>query len=156
MPPTLIFDLSPYDLDRVLYDREGIRQINPHRFEFEMLDVVVHCDSKRMIGFKDVRNDEFWVRGHIPGRPLMPGVFMIEAAAQAASIYAQTQLKWPGFIGFGGVDKFKFRQAVVRGQRLLIILEPRWDRHRRVCCATQGLVQGNLVFEGEIIGTQMG
>jgi 3-hydroxyacyl-[acyl-carrier-protein] dehydratase len=156
MPRTLIFDLAQYDLTRVLYDREGIRQINPHRFEFEMLDIVIHCDNKRMIAYKDVRDDEFWIRGHIPGRPLMPGVFMIEAAAQAASIYARTQLKWPGFIGFGGLENFKFRQAVVPGQRLLIILEHRWDRHRRVCCATQGLVNDTLVFEGEIIGNQMG
>lgn len=156
MPPTFIFDLSPYDLSRVLYDREGIRQFIPHRYEFEMLDGVIHCDSKRMIAYKDVREDEFWVRGHIPGRPLMPGVFMIEASAQAASIYARTQLKWEGFIGFGGVENFKFRQAVVPGQRLHLLLEHRWDRHRRVSCAAQGMVNGTLVFDGEIIGTQMG
>ena len=84
MPPTSLFDMTGIDLDRVLYDREAIRACNPQRGDMEMLDAIVHAkpESGQIIGYKDIRPDEFWVQGHIPGRPLFPGVLMIEAAAQ--------------------------------------------------------------------------
>src|SRR5690606_31456615 len=101
--------------------------------------------THRIIGYKDVTADEFWVEGHIPGRPLFPGVLMIEAGAQLASFYTKHVLKWPGFVGFGGVDRVKFRQQVLPGSRLYIIGERKWERHRRIGCDIQGMIDGNLV-----------
>src|ERR1051326_3531250 len=114
MPPQFLFDISGIDLSRVLFDQEQIRQANPQRGDMEMLNGVVYAapDAGRIIGYKDVREDEFWVAGHIPGRPLLPGVLMIEAAAQLASFYTRLYDGWKGFIGFGGVDDCKFRQQV--------------------------------------------
>lgn len=157
MPPQLIFDISGIDLGRILYDQEAIRTANPQRGDMEHLNGVVYVDAEAgaVIGFKDVRENEFWVPGHIPGRPLFPGVLMIEAAAQLASFYTKTILKWEGFIGFGGVDGVKFRAAVVPGDRLYILCKHNWHRHKRFNCAVQGVVNGNLVFEGEITGTVM-
>ena len=89
MAPPLLVDLSKIDLSRVLMTVEEIRQYNPHRYEIEQLNGVIHLDpaAGQIVAFKDVRPDEFWVRGHIPGRPLFPGVLMIEAAAQMSSLY---------------------------------------------------------------------
>ena len=158
MPPQYLYDISGMDLDKVLYGKDVIREVIPHRGEIEQLDAIVYAaaDLGRIIGYKDVRHDEFWVDGHIPGRPLFPGVLMIEAAAQLASFYMKYIEKAPGFIGFGAVDKVRFRQAVTPGQRLHIVLQKNWIRHGRFHSTVQGLVNGTLVFEGDIIGVAMG
>ncbi|HEY7115840.1 MAG TPA: 3-hydroxyacyl-ACP dehydratase FabZ family protein [Tepidisphaeraceae bacterium] len=156
MPPQYLFDIAPLDLDRTLFDQEAIRQANPQRGDMEMLNAIVHAnpDQGEIIGYKDVKDNEFWVAGHIPGRPLFPGVLMIEAGAQLASFYTRTFLRWQGFIGFGGVDGVKFRSPVLPGQRLYLLGKKLWDRHRRVCCNVQGIVDGSMAFEAQITGTQ--
>lgn len=157
MPPTLVFDIAGLDLNHILYGPEVIRQSNPQRGAMEHLSAIVWTDEAagRILGYKDVRADEFWVPGHIPGRPLLPGVIMLEAAAQLASFYTKRIMGWEGFLGFGGVENCKFRAAVAPGQRLYLLAQRTWARHRRVCCRTQGLVEGQLAFEADIIGTQM-
>jgi 3-hydroxyacyl-[acyl-carrier-protein] dehydratase len=155
MPPQLLFELSDIDLDRDLYNQEAIRKINPQRGAMEHLNGIVHMDIERarIIGYKDVRPDEFWVEGHIPGRPLLPGVIMIEAAAQLASFLTHYASDWRGFIGFGGAEEVKFRAPVSPGCRLYILAAKAWERHRRFCCSSQGIVNGNIVFEAKVIGT---
>ena len=157
MPPTFLVDLAKIDLDQVVFGQESIHDANPQRFEFDLLHGVnyVNAADKSVIGYTDVRDDQFWVRGHIPGRPLFPGVLMIETAAQLASFYCRNVLGWTGFVGFGGVDGVKFRQAVVPNCRMYVICKQIWERHRRVCCNCQGIVNGNLAFEAQITGTQM-
>ena len=157
MPPQLLYDISAIDLNRVLYDQEAIRQINPQRGDMEHLDAIVHVDAERgqIIGYKDVRDDEFWVPGHIPGRPLLPGVIMIEAAAQVAAFYTSKVVGWEGFIGFGGADAIRFRQPVTPGCRIYFVVQKTDQRHRRITCKVQGLVDGAVVFEAVIIGTQL-
>ena len=156
MPPQLIFDISKIDLDQILIDQKGVRAINPHRGDMEQLNGVIWADpvAHRILGFKDVRDDEFWVPGHIPGRPLLPGVLMIEAAAQLASIHIKKYIGWKGFIGFGGLESCKFRQQVTPGVRLYILVAKVWERHKRISCRAQGLVNGQMVFECDIIGTE--
>src|SRR5438270_14034280 len=134
MPPQFVFDIAGIDLNRVVYDQEAIRAANPQRGEMEMLNAIVYAEPAlgRIIGYKNVRADEFWVPGHIPGRPLLPGVLMIETGAQLASFYTRTFVGWKGFIGFGGADNCKFRQQVVPGSRMYIIGLKIWDRHHRV------------------------
>src|SRR5579862_8779486 len=99
MPPTLLYDISAIDLNRVLYDKQAILEVNPQRGDMVHLDAIVHADPSegRVIGYKDVRPDEFWVPVHIPGRPLLPGVLMIESAAQLASFYTSKFVGWKGF-----------------------------------------------------------
>jgi 3-hydroxyacyl-[acyl-carrier-protein] dehydratase len=157
MPPQYLFDITGIDLNHILYDQEYVRRNNPQRGDMEMLNGIVHAapDKGQIIGFKDVRPDEFWVPGHIPGRPLFPGVLMIESGAQLASFYTREFIKWPGFIGFGGVTDVKFRQQVSPGCRMYILGLKTWERHRRIGCQVQGIINGDLVFEASIIGTQM-
>ena len=157
MPPQLLYDISAIDLNKVLYDREAIRKVNPQRGDMEQLNAIVYAvpEQGRIIGYKDVRDDEFWVEGHIPGRPLLPGVLMIEAGAQLASFYTRKFVGWKGFIGFGGADAIRFRAPVTPGQRLYIVGQKMWERHHRIECKIQGLVDGAIVFEAAIVGTEL-
>jgi 3-hydroxyacyl-[acyl-carrier-protein] dehydratase len=157
MPPQLLYDISGIDLKKVIYDQRAIRQANPQRGDMEHLNGIVYTEPSlgRIVGFKDVRQDEFWVAGHIPGRPLLPGVLMIESGAQLASFYTRMFVGWKGFIGFGGVEECKFRQQVPPGVRMYLVGQKVWERHHRICCKIQGLVDGNLAFETAIIGSEM-
>jgi 3-hydroxyacyl-[acyl-carrier-protein] dehydratase len=154
MPPKLLYDISGIDLNRVIYDQDAIRACNPQRGDMEHLNGIVHIDPEhgRVIGYKDVLENEFWVPGHIPGRPLLPGVLMIEAGAQLCSFYNREVEKWKGFIGFTGANDIRFRMPVTPGKRLYLLGLKAWIRHGRFCSHIQGLVDGNLAFEASILG----
>jgi 3-hydroxyacyl-[acyl-carrier-protein] dehydratase len=157
MPPQFLFDISAIDLNRVLFDSDHVRLRNPQRGSMQQLDAIVHLDPAKgqIIGYKDVAEDEFWVPGHIPGRPLMPGVLMIEAGAQLAGFYYAESEKWEGFIGFSGVDQVRFRATVPPGKRFYLLGKRGWVRHGRFCSNVQGLVDGALVFEATILGMRI-
>ncbi|MHC4983268.1 MAG: 3-hydroxyacyl-ACP dehydratase FabZ family protein [Planctomycetota bacterium] len=154
MPPKPLINLSKVDLNHIEADREGVQKVNPHRHEFQQLDGIIYIDRAEghIIGLRDVRDDEFWVRGHIPGRPIFPGVLMIEAAAQLVSYYVMSMDPTKGFLGFGGVDGVKFRGAVEPGQRIIMLGKLLENRPRRCTGATQAFVDGQMVYEGLIMG----
>ncbi len=155
MPPAPLIELDDIDLTRVLMTREQIYQELPHRHEFMQLDGLVYMndDVTAAVAFRDVRPDEFWVRGHLPGRPIFPGVLMIETAAQIASLVASRYGQLGDrFIGLSGVDKAKFRGVVEPNQRLYILAKLLRSRERRFECMAQGVVDGKIVFEAQIIG----
>ena len=118
-------DLATIDFSNVLAGIDEIRALNPHRYEFEMLTAVVHIDPSRhvIVGYKDITDTEFWVRGHMPGFPLMPGVLMCEAAAQLCSYYYSSQkIGDPGvLLGLGGLDETRFLRQVRPGDRLVMV-----------------------------------
>lgn len=146
-----------WNLERPLFGPDEIRKTNPQRFEMEHLDGVTLLDTtaQEVVGFKDVRDDEFWVRGHIPGRPLLPGVIMIEALAQLTSFYIGRAFPDIGFIGFGGVDAVRFRATVVPGQRLVLVGKGVSIRSRMAIFDTQGWFDGRLVVEARITGVKV-
>lgn len=157
MVPSLIFDIASLDLNHVAYDLAAVEKVNPHRGDMRMLDGIIYLreDATAGLAYKDVRADEFWVPGHIPGRPIFPGVLMIEAAAQLASFCTLVRLKDQGFMGFVGCDDVKFRGQVLPGDRMLILGLETEFRPRRITCKAQILVRGSLVFEGTIVGMPM-
>jgi 3-hydroxyacyl-[acyl-carrier-protein] dehydratase len=154
MPPPLILDPAQLDLSQCVADAAEIERHNPHRFEFRLLDAVVYLDKERgiYVGYHDVRTDAFWVRGHIPGRPLFPGVLMIEAAAQLASYLYHSLFPGMNFLGFTGVDGVKFRGVVEPPARLVVVGHGVQMKPRRLICATQGFVGETMVFEATITG----
>jgi 3-hydroxyacyl-[acyl-carrier-protein] dehydratase len=159
MPPEAHFDLSTLDQTKVIADHDAIRKINLQRFEMEQLDGIFFFDRERalMIGYKDVRPDEFWVRGHMPGMPLMPGVIMCESAAQLCSYFSVTQgVIEPGrMLGFGGMEEVRFRGAVKPGDRLILVCKGERLHRRHSIFDVQGFVNGVMVFDGKVIGVPL-
>jgi 3-hydroxyacyl-[acyl-carrier-protein] dehydratase len=155
MPPPLLFDLSQIDLTvKPLFDKEAIGKVNPQRFEMQQLDGILWYDKEKfqVLGYKDVTEDEFWVRGHIPGRPLMPGVLMVEAAAQLSCFFVKQIYGLGGFIGFAGIESAKFRSVVQPGQRLYLLSYLTRFKGRKFTSSTQGVVDGVMAFEAVVSG----
>ena len=107
MPRSALFDVASLDLDHVVADIEAIREHNPQRYEFEQLSWICHMDVEAgdVAGVLEIPEDVWWGRGHCPGRPLMPGVLMLECAAQLCSwfvhqVYDSSQ-KAGRIFGFG-------------------------------------------------------
>jgi 3-hydroxyacyl-[acyl-carrier-protein] dehydratase len=154
-----IIDLSKIDLDEVIADAEQIRRYNRHRFEMEQLTAICYEDVENhvCVGYKEIGADEFWVRGHFPGTPIMPGVIICEAAAQMASYYSQKHGLTQGkTLGFGGLEAVRFRDIVRPGDRLVIaarLLKIRLGV--MLVCEFQAYVRENLVCEGQIRGVAL-
>jgi len=158
MPPVPIVDPATIDTSKVIADLEEIRRTNPQRFEMEQLTAIVYLspEEKLVIGYKDIGQDEFWVRGHMPGFPLMPGVVICEAAAQICSFFcAKIRLVEDSFIGFGGMEDVRFRGMVKPGDRLILVSKAIRVHRRQTIFDTQGFVDGNMVFHGRIIGVPL-
>lgn len=156
MPPPLLYDLSKIDFSKPLFDIDAIRRVNPQRNAMEHLTAIVHVDTTGhgLVGYKDIREDEFWVGGHMPGYPLMPGVILCESAAQLASFYAQKyNLLGGNFVGFGGMDNVRFRTPVYPGCRLVLMAKIKQLRVNRMATFDfMGLVENEVVFSGEMLG----
>ena len=144
-----ILDFSELDLDRVIADIEAIRRYNPQRFEMEQLTAIVFDDPERgiCVGYKDITPNEFWVRGHMPGMPIMPGVVMCEAAAQLCSYHTQRHnLVGAAVLGFGGLEEVRFRDLVHPGSRFVIMAQKmKVRRGAMIVSRFQGFVGENLV-----------
>jgi 3-hydroxyacyl-[acyl-carrier-protein] dehydratase len=158
MPPVAHVDPSQFDFSKPCADLEAIRRVIPQRFEMEQLSAIVLLDPARqlIIGYKDVEPDAFWVRGHMPGYPLMPGVLMCEAAAQLCSYYVVTQGLLQGdFIGFGGLENVRFRGLVRPGDRFVLVGKAVRVHRRQTIFNVQGFVGSTMVFHGDVIGVPM-
>ena len=108
--PTLALPLEAAEIMRIL----------PHRYPFLLVDRVVELEpGKRAVAFKQVTANEPQFTGHFPGRPIMPGVLMVEALAQTAGVAVLTLDEYRGKIGlFAGIDECRFRRLVVPGDAL--------------------------------------
>ena len=151
-----ILDPATIDLTSVIADAEEIRKYNPQRFEMEQLTAIVYEDLERHIcvGYKDITFNEFWVRGHMPNMPLMPGVLMLEAAAQMCSYFSQKyDLLGAAMVGFGGLEDVRFRDPVIPGDRLVLMCEmTKLRRGRIVFTKFQGFVRNSLAVDGILKG----
>ena len=155
MPPEPNFDLSTIDLNHIVCGKDEIRKILPQRFEMEQLDAVVYecLEEKIIVGYKDVRTDEFWVRGHLPNYPLFPGVLMCEAAAQLSSFYAiKNHLPVGTFVGFGGMENVRFRGTVHPGDRFVLVGKGLKIDRRKMLFSVQGFVGDKMVFHAQVMG----
>lgn len=154
-----IFPLESLDFNTVIADIEEIRRHNAQRFEMEQLTAIIHEDKSRnaCAGYKDITNDEFWVRGHMPSLPLMPGVVMLESVAQMCSYFAHKhELLGDGMVGFGGLEDVRFRDPVLPGDRLIVMCELiKARKNRMIVCRFQGVVGTSMVLEGILKGIQI-
>jgi 3-hydroxyacyl-[acyl-carrier-protein] dehydratase len=158
MPPEIHYDLAKVDFGQVVADQDAIRRVIPQRFEMEQLTAIllVDPDQQLIVGYKDVRPDEFWVRGHLPNYPILPGVLMCEAAAQLCSFYVVTQGLLQGdFIGFGGLEEVRFRGLVRPGDRLVLVGKAKRIHRRQTIFNVQGFVGATMVFHADVLGVPM-
>jgi 3-hydroxyacyl-[acyl-carrier-protein] dehydratase len=155
MPRSLILDPTQLDLTNIVADVEQIRLLNPQRGDMEHVNAVVLLDESRdlVAGYKDVRHDEFWVAGHVPGNPLLPGVIMCEAAAQLVCYYVKRKgILLDAFMALGGIDSARFRAPVRPSDRLVMIGQGKRVHRRQTVFDVQGFVGATMAFECQITG----
>ncbi|HTE06288.1 MAG TPA: 3-hydroxyacyl-ACP dehydratase FabZ family protein [Planctomycetota bacterium] len=152
-------DPLAYATAPLLHDLQAVQTRIPQRHEMGLLHGIVHFDSGQSfaVGVHHAKATDFWVAGHIPGRPLMPGVVMVEIAAQLCAWVASFAMPPdPGhFFGFAGIDGARFRGQVVPGDTLLVAARVERQRRTMATFATQAWVRDELVFEGKIIGVMI-
>ena len=157
MPPKPLVDLSRIDMNVIEDDIEGIRKYNQQRHEMEMLTGIIKHNAEEawVVAYLDTSKDDFWVRGHVPGRPLMPGVLMCECAAQSCSYCYGKVSDDDRFLGFAGMEKIRFRGQVLPGDRLIIIAKGQVIKSRICTFECQGYVKDKMVFSGIIQGVAL-
>jgi len=107
------------------FGRDVIESIIPHRDPFLFLDEVVELEpGRRVVAKKRVRPDEWFFPGHFPGRPIMPGVIMVEALAQAGAVAVLSLEENRGkLVLFAGIDDVRFKRIVEPGDELTLSCE---------------------------------
>lgn len=137
-------------------DFARIQQILPHRYPFLLIDRVLECTPGESItALKNVTFNEEFFQGHFPGKPIMPGVLMLEALAQTcgvlASETAQTSAEEGVILLFAGIDKARFKRPVVPGDQL--VLEGELTKRKRDiwCFSAQGKVDGELACRADLM-----
>ena len=131
-----------------------IHQLLPHRYPFALVDRILELvPGERAVGLKNVTFNEPYFPGHIPNRPLMPGVLMVEAMAQVGGVIL---MQIPGmkgkFFAFAGIDKVRFRRPVVPGDQLIMTVELLSLKRNRIAkMQGKGEVDGQLAVQGEMM-----
>jgi 3-hydroxyacyl-[acyl-carrier-protein] dehydratase len=129
-----------------------IMRILPHRYPFLLVDRVIELEpGKRAVGLKQVTANEPQFTGHFPGRPIMPGVLMVEALAQTAGVAVLTLDEYRGKLGlFAGIDDCRFRRLVVPGDALR--LEVNVEKLRGMFGRVRGVasVDGDVAVEATL------
>lgn len=135
-------------------DIKGIMRYLPHRYPFLLIDRVLMCQPHRMLrAVKNVTFNEPFFPGHFPGHPVMPGVLMIEALAQAAAILAHRSLGTgcETIFLFAGIDNARFRRQVVPGDQLRLEVDAIRIKPTFAKFATRALVGDEVAAEAELM-----
>lgn len=130
----------------VVLSSEQILNLLPHRYPFALVDrVIEYVPGQRAVALKNVTFNEPQFQGHFPGRPLMPGVLIVEAMAQVGGLIVTQMPDLPkGLFVFAGIDGVRFRRPVVPGDQLLITCELLSLKRKRF-----GKVQATATVDGE-------
>jgi len=137
-------------------DIQKIQSLLPHRYPFSLIDRVIDSEpGKRLVALKNVTINEPFFQGHFPSKPVMPGVLLIEAMAQATGLLAMESAEVPkeAIYYLVGVDKARFKRPVVPGDQLIFEVEVLKNRREIWVFAATAKVDGKMVASAEIMCT---
>jgi beta-hydroxyacyl-ACP dehydratase FabZ len=138
----------------ITLDINEIIQLLPHRYPFLLVDKIIELVPKeRIVGIKQVTYNEFFFRGHFPAAPVMPGVLVIEALAQAGAVLALREIedRAKKIPYFSGIEKARFRRPVVPGDTLTLEVTALRIGHRIQRMRGEARVDGQLAADCEIM-----
>ena len=153
-----LVDIDSIDLTATLADRETMFDLIPHRHEMALLDRIVWAQDGGLSGVAamKVQGDEFWVRGHFPNQPMLPGVLMVEAGAQLSCYLYNLRMTAPQLAAFLRIENAAFRRSVTVGEELFLLCDVVKASDRRFISDIQGVVDGQVCFEARISGMRIG
>ncbi|WP_457576810.1 3-hydroxyacyl-ACP dehydratase FabZ [Desulfomarina sp.] len=129
----------------------------PHRYPFVMVDRIISMElGKEIVGLKNVTINEPFFQGHFPGRPVMPGVLILEGMAQVGGImafYAKPETIGEKLIFFAGIDKARFRRPVVPGDQIVFKLEFIKEKRSVMVMSGKAYVDDKLVAQAELMAS---
>ena len=152
-----LVDLRELDLSRDVMPEAELRELIPHRHEFQLIDAVVHLVLERglVVGRKTWADKPWWGPGHIPGRPLMPGVLLVEGSAQIATVLMKRLQGWGNdrFIGLAGLDEVRFRGQVDPGSTVYFVSAVGTTGSTRMArYPAQAFCNGKMVLDMLLLG----
>jgi 3-hydroxyacyl-[acyl-carrier-protein] dehydratase len=135
-----------------MIDIQGILDILPHRYPFLLVDKVLEIEEGRVLALKNVTFNEPYFVGHFPGAPVMPGVLVIEALAQAGGVlmFREIPNRHEKLIFFAGIDNCRFRHPVVPGDQLLLEVKVTKRRQRFATLHGVARVGDRVVAEADL------
>lgn len=143
-------DLKTGDISKIL-------DLLPHRYPMLLVDrILEYTKDEKLVALKNVTVNEPYFQGHFPDHPIMPGVLILEALAQATGLYAFQSLRDRGDLSeylylFTGVDNAKFRRQVVPGDQLILTIEPRQYRRGMLKVDALATVDGSVATSASIL-----
>ena len=163
MSAPLLTDPASLAAAPAILGKPELDAVLPQVNRFRMLDGLLQeaGEDGVLVGFKEIRGDDWWAADHLPGRPIFPGVLQCELAAQLCTWDIVTRQlpeadREGAFIGFGGVDNARFRTAVVPECRLVVAARVEKASRRLWRYQAQGWVGADLAFEAQIMGVRLG
>ena len=135
-----------------------ILDVMPHRYPFLLVDRVLEMDDKKIRAVKNVTFNEPFFQGHFPGAPVMPGVLVVEAMAQAGGflLFSQVEDREGKLILFTGIDNCRFRKPVTPGDQLVFEVELVAKRSTFAKIRGRALVDGEVVCEADLMSALAG
>jgi beta-hydroxyacyl-ACP dehydratase FabZ len=135
-----------------MFDILEIQEALPHRYPFLLVDRILEFEpGVRIVGLKNVSVNEPFFQGHFPGKPIMPGVLMVEAMAQVGGVLVYKSGNQDGIVYFMSIEKAKFRKPVVPGDQLRMEVDIIQSRGKIFKCKGKATVDGKVVCEAEFM-----
>ena len=138
---------------KTTFTLEEVQALLPHRYPFALVDRIIdYVPGQKAVGIKNVTFNEPHFQGHFPGRPIMPGVLIVEAMAQVGGVVLTQLPDFSGLCLFAGIDKVRFRRQVVPGDQLVMTVELLTIKRKRFGkMHARAEVDGQLACEGDLM-----